>query len=219
MPRTLPGELAAHEEIGDDVDIGAERQVLVDRLDARRLGLGRRGEVARRAPSKTHPPGGRPRPPAMILTSVDLPAPLSPRSATTSPRSTMKLTPRSASIAPKLLGDAVEFEERLRIGHVAMRSGRFEQRVERMRGRGAGRRTSCAEARRQHARDGERGRPAEHRILRRPATASAAGAVRSRRAAIEFGSGVGRRRTSRCRSASARARRARSSRGRRGSRW
>ena len=39
-------QLAAHEEIGDDVDIGAERQVLVDRLDAGRLGLGRRGEVA-----------------------------------------------------------------------------------------------------------------------------------------------------------------------------
>ena len=41
----------------------------------------------------------------MILTSVDLPAPLSPSSATTSPRPISKLMPRSASMAPKLLGD------------------------------------------------------------------------------------------------------------------
>ena len=40
----LPRQLAAHEEIGGDVDIGAEREVLVDGLDAGRLGLGRRGE-------------------------------------------------------------------------------------------------------------------------------------------------------------------------------
>ena len=39
----------------------------------------------------------------MILTSVDLPAPLSPSSATTSPRPIAKLMPRSASIAPKFL--------------------------------------------------------------------------------------------------------------------
>ncbi len=37
----LPREFAAHEEIGDNVDIGAERQVLVDGLDAGGLGLGR----------------------------------------------------------------------------------------------------------------------------------------------------------------------------------
>ena len=36
------GQFAAHEEIGDDVDIGAEREVLVDRLDAGALGLRRR---------------------------------------------------------------------------------------------------------------------------------------------------------------------------------
>ena len=44
-------DLAAHEEVGDDVDIGAEREVLVDGLDAGRLGFGRRGEVPF-APSK-----------------------------------------------------------------------------------------------------------------------------------------------------------------------
>src|SRR3954449_6142525 len=39
--------------------------------------------------------------PAMILTRVDLPAPLSPMRPTASPGSTSKLTPLSASIAPK----------------------------------------------------------------------------------------------------------------------
>ena len=38
-------QLAAHEEIGDHVDVRAERQVLVDGLDARRLGLRRRGKM------------------------------------------------------------------------------------------------------------------------------------------------------------------------------
>ena len=40
----------------------------------------------------------------MILTSVDLPAPLSPSSATTSPLPIEKLMPFSASMAPKFLG-------------------------------------------------------------------------------------------------------------------
>ena len=41
-----PRQLAAHEEIRDHVDVRAERQVLVDRLDPRRLRLRRRGEMA-----------------------------------------------------------------------------------------------------------------------------------------------------------------------------
>ena len=48
MPRTRAGQLAAHEEVRDDVDVGAEREVLVDGLDAGRLGLGRRREAAAR---------------------------------------------------------------------------------------------------------------------------------------------------------------------------
>jgi hypothetical protein len=39
----------------------------------------------------------------MIFTSVDLPAPLSPSNATTSPAFTAKSTSRKASTAPKLL--------------------------------------------------------------------------------------------------------------------
>src|SRR5204862_8109177 len=41
--------------------------------------------------------------PAIALISVDLPAPLSPTSATTSPASTSKSTPVRASTAPKRL--------------------------------------------------------------------------------------------------------------------
>ena len=38
-------QLAAHEEVGHHVDVGAEREVLVDRLDPRCLCVGGRGEV------------------------------------------------------------------------------------------------------------------------------------------------------------------------------
>ena len=58
MPSTLPRQLAAHEEIRDDIDIRAERQVLVDGLDARRLGLRGRGEIALDA-VEDDPPGAR----------------------------------------------------------------------------------------------------------------------------------------------------------------
>ena len=37
-------QLTAHEEIGDHVDVGAQGQVLIDRLDAGGLGVGRTGE-------------------------------------------------------------------------------------------------------------------------------------------------------------------------------
>ena len=40
------GELAAHEEVRDHVEVGAEREVLVDRLDAGGLGVGLGGEGA-----------------------------------------------------------------------------------------------------------------------------------------------------------------------------
>ena len=46
MPKNALHDLAAHEEIGHHVDIGAQREVLIDGLDPRRLGLRRRGEVA-----------------------------------------------------------------------------------------------------------------------------------------------------------------------------
>ena len=98
-----PGQLAPHEEIRDDVDIRAERQVLVDGFDAGCLRLGRRREVALDAVEDRRARRSAVMPPAMILTSVDFPAPLSPRRATTSPRLTAKLTSRSASIAPKCL--------------------------------------------------------------------------------------------------------------------
>ena len=40
------GELAAHEEVGDHVEVGAEREVLVDGLDAGGLGVALGGEAA-----------------------------------------------------------------------------------------------------------------------------------------------------------------------------
>ena len=59
------------------------------------------GDFARNSlPSNSMRPDVGSRPPEMILTSVDLPAPLSPSSATTSPLPIEKLMPFSASIAP-----------------------------------------------------------------------------------------------------------------------
>ena len=42
--RDAPGQLAAHEEVGDDVDVRAQGEILVDRLDAGGLGVGRARE-------------------------------------------------------------------------------------------------------------------------------------------------------------------------------
>ena len=59
------------------------------------------GDLARNSwPSNSMRPEVGSSPPAMILTSVDLPAPLSPSSATTSPLPIEKLMPFSASMAP-----------------------------------------------------------------------------------------------------------------------
>src|SRR5689334_7105550 len=54
-------------------------------------------------PSKTISPASGAWTPASVFTSVDLPAPLSPTSATTSPGYTVKFAPRSARTRPKLL--------------------------------------------------------------------------------------------------------------------
>ena len=54
----LARDLAPHEEIRDDIDIGAEREVLVDRLDPRRLGF--RGSFGQELPAfEEHAAGGR----------------------------------------------------------------------------------------------------------------------------------------------------------------
>ena len=94
--------LAAEVHVLDDVEVVAEREILVDDLDPE---LGRvlravdrdRLAVERRS---------RPRPtvwmPATHLISVDLPAPLSPTSAITSPARTSKSTSVSACTEPKL---------------------------------------------------------------------------------------------------------------------
>src|SRR5262249_41382325 len=66
--------------------------------------------------------------PAMIFTSVDLPAPLSPINPTISPESMVKLTPVSASIAPKCFAmlrsssSAIAVSSRVAVGHQAARS-------------------------------------------------------------------------------------------------
>ena len=61
--------------------------------------------------------------PASTLTSVDLPAPLSPTSATTSPAWTSRSMSVSADTAPKFLRDAAQAQDQLALGRAARRCG------------------------------------------------------------------------------------------------
>ena len=96
-------ELAAEEQVRRRVELGRQREVLVDGLDAELARGVRRGDRRPRAPSKRISPPSGGWTPTSVLTSVLLPAPLSPTSATTSCGYTVKLAPRSACTRPKLL--------------------------------------------------------------------------------------------------------------------
>ena len=94
-------DLAAEEDIGRGGQVVAEREVLIDDLDA---------VLARPRPACGNGPAGRcsrisplvgGKLPAMILTSVDLPAPLSPIRPSTSPGSRSRSTSVNALMAPK----------------------------------------------------------------------------------------------------------------------
>ena len=96
-------DLAAEEQVGGRVEVGGEREVLVDGLDAERARLERRARSSPAGPrSRSRRRRAAGRPPG-DFTSVLLPAPLSPTSATTSPGYTVKFAPRSARTRPKLL--------------------------------------------------------------------------------------------------------------------
>ena len=97
------GELTAGVEVVGRVEVVEEREVLVDGLDAERPRGRRRGDrrPARRR-ARSCPRRARCTP-LMHLISVDLPAPLSPSSASTSPASTSRSTSSSAVTAPKRL--------------------------------------------------------------------------------------------------------------------
>ena len=84
-PRMRRSRLAAEQEIAGDVDRVAEREVLVDHLDP--LGAAHRRARRRRprCPSITMRPESGTTAPDRTLLSVDLPAPLSPTSPSTSP--------------------------------------------------------------------------------------------------------------------------------------
>ena len=81
--------LAAEEEIARDIDRVAERQVLIDHLDAR--GRASAGEVKDTGlPSISIVPASGMTAPDSTLLNVDLPAPLSPTRPRTSPGFSVK---------------------------------------------------------------------------------------------------------------------------------
>ncbi len=112
-PAELPAGLAAEIDVLVDRHVPGEREVLVDHLDA---------ELAARPwargswtgwPLKTSSPSlGRNRP-ERIFISVDLPAPLSPTTPSTSPCPTWKFTSRSAVMAPKYFDMPLGLEQRV----------------------------------------------------------------------------------------------------------
>ena len=111
QPRRRVVRLAAEVHVLDDVEVVAEREILVDDLDPERAAsFG--PWIVTGWPSKTISPPSIGWMPATHLISVDLPAPLSPTSAMTSPARTSKSTSVSACTEPKRLRDPVELEER-----------------------------------------------------------------------------------------------------------
>ena len=75
--------LAAEEDVGGNVEVAAEREVLVDHLDAGGARVERAAE-AHLAPVEADGSRRRRVEPERIFTSVDLPAPLSPMRPTAS---------------------------------------------------------------------------------------------------------------------------------------
>jgi hypothetical protein len=95
-------QFAAEEQIGRRVELGASaRSWYTVSMPSSRAATGF-GMVTWRPSNRIAPPSGA-RVPDRILTSVLLPAPLSPTSAATSPGWTAKSAPRSARTPPKLL--------------------------------------------------------------------------------------------------------------------
>ena len=93
--------LAAEVHVLDDVEVVAEREILVDDLDPELGRVLRPVDVDSLAVEDTSPLSGEWMP-ATHLIRVDLPAPLSPTRAITSPGRTSKSTSVSACTEPKL---------------------------------------------------------------------------------------------------------------------
>ena len=99
--------LLAEEEVGDDVEVVAQREVLVDGRDARApVASCGSGDVDRCPAVESCLPGPAGLTPAIALISVDLPAPLSPTSATTSPAIDVEVDVRQRLDGAEALRDA-----------------------------------------------------------------------------------------------------------------
>ena len=111
----------ADRDVVGDREVGDQRQLLEDADDAGRVGRGRRRERDR-LPSSSIVPSSGATTPAMILISVDLPAPFSPSTAWMRPALDARRRPgararrRSASRRPRI-------ESRLIRRSFALRSG------------------------------------------------------------------------------------------------
>ena len=92
--------LAHREEVREHVEVREQVELLRDDRDAVAHGLGGGGEADRAGRRGAASPASGASAPAMIFTSVDLPAPFSPSSACTEPARTVKSAPASATTPP-----------------------------------------------------------------------------------------------------------------------
>jgi hypothetical protein len=92
-----PSQLPSDAEVRDRREVVEQPEVLVQRVDPRGA---RVEEKATGRPAKRISPPSSRWTPLIAFTSVDLPAPLSPSSATTSPSPTVSPAPSSARTAP-----------------------------------------------------------------------------------------------------------------------
>ncbi len=118
----------AHEQVLRDREVRDDVRLLVDDADAGRVRVGRRAEVLRRPVNLQAPASGRCTP-SMMRISVDLPAPFSPTSASTSPARMPSDTSDSACTTPKRLETPLHGEERTRLRRLLGGGGRIGEAV------------------------------------------------------------------------------------------
>ena len=107
-----PLQLAAEEDVGGGRQVVAQREVLVDDLDA--LARARRPACGSdcASPSSRISPSDGGKLPAMILTSVDLPAPLSPIRPSDLARLESQIDALQRLDRAEMLGDALQLQQR-----------------------------------------------------------------------------------------------------------
>ncbi len=115
-PGNAVDQLAAHEEVADHVSVRAERQVLVDRLDAERLGVAWAAEVDRLA-GEDQLPGAWLERPGQDLDQGRLAGAVVAEQRHHLARMDLEADPVEGGDRAEALADAIRPEQRLGLGY------------------------------------------------------------------------------------------------------